>query len=308
MKVASCLVLLALTAGAGCEMFHPEEDADYGPRDLTSADGVRIDYEVAGSGRPVLVFVPGWCCDRSIWATTFERFAHSNRVVAIDLGRSGVGSGLRMEWSIDALAADVADVLEKEDLHQVLLVGHSLGAAVCLEAATRAPNRVTGVIGIEALHDVERSEKARVLSFVANLESNFAGTVTARVPQSFGPKADPAEVQRITKLMASNDPSIAIALERSYAEFDFAGALERQTVPLRLINSRATNVAADKRHAKDFGLVSMSGVGYFPMIEDKESFAGVFVTVLEELRIKERLGPGGAVPERTGPSQPPKHE
>ena len=30
-----------------------------------SADGIPISYEVRGGGEPALVFVPGWCCDRS---------------------------------------------------------------------------------------------------------------------------------------------------------------------------------------------------------------------------------------------------
>ena len=33
----------------------------------TSADGVSIHYEVYKKGSPVLLFVHGWCCDRSYW-------------------------------------------------------------------------------------------------------------------------------------------------------------------------------------------------------------------------------------------------
>ena len=30
-----------------------------------SADGISIAYEVRGEGKPALVFIHGWCCDRS---------------------------------------------------------------------------------------------------------------------------------------------------------------------------------------------------------------------------------------------------
>ncbi len=307
-RIAAVCFVIALFGAAGCGALSPGEDESIGPRSTTAADGTTIDYEVAGGGSPALVFLHGWAADRGVWKKQFERFARSNRVIAIDLARKNDAGGGRLDWSIDALAADVASVLDHENLIGVVIVGHSLGAIVGIEAAAREPNRVAAVVGIEALHDVERSQTAEVTKFVEQLERDWPGTIQQAVPRSFGPKADIGDVGRVVKSMKECDPAIGIALERSYAEFDFAAALDQMQVPLRLINARPTNIAVDRRHARDFSVVSMAGVGFFPMLEDPDTFAGVLVTVLEELRVKDWLGPQGAVPERTGPSPLPKHE
>lgn len=40
-----------------------------------SSDGVPISYEVRGRGEPALVFIHGWCCDRSYWKEQLAYFA-----------------------------------------------------------------------------------------------------------------------------------------------------------------------------------------------------------------------------------------
>ena len=62
---------------------------------VLSADDIPIYYEVQGDGKPVLVFIHGWCCNRSHWREQLGEFAHQYKVVAVDLaghGESGRGS------------------------------------------------------------------------------------------------------------------------------------------------------------------------------------------------------------------------
>ncbi|MBN2288595.1 MAG: hypothetical protein JXQ83_04630, partial [Candidatus Glassbacteria bacterium] len=47
------VIFALLTSGCAGEHF------------AVSADGVRIAYQVQGRGEPALVFVHGWCCDKS---------------------------------------------------------------------------------------------------------------------------------------------------------------------------------------------------------------------------------------------------
>jgi hypothetical protein len=35
-------------------------------------DGLRLYYERDGSGEPELLFVPGWCCDRTYFQPQFD--------------------------------------------------------------------------------------------------------------------------------------------------------------------------------------------------------------------------------------------
>jgi hypothetical protein len=37
-------------------------------------DGLELYYERAGDGEPELLFVPGWCCDTTFFASQLEHF------------------------------------------------------------------------------------------------------------------------------------------------------------------------------------------------------------------------------------------
>ena len=66
---------------------------------FADVDGVRLYYEVAGDGAP-LVFGHGYSLDRRMWDDQFELFATRYRAVRYDLrgfGRSEVHGGAVLE-------------------------------------------------------------------------------------------------------------------------------------------------------------------------------------------------------------------
>ncbi|NDH41758.1 MAG: alpha/beta hydrolase, partial [Gammaproteobacteria bacterium] len=148
--------------------------------------GVDIHYELVGSGSPTLVFIHGWNCDRSYWSGQIPVFAATNQVVAIDLaghGDSGVG---RDEWTMANFGEDVAAVADALRLEDMILVGHSMGGPVALEAARRLKARVRMIIGADTLNDVSMTFPDEQLSgMLAAMEADFQGTVEGLVRSSF---------------------------------------------------------------------------------------------------------------------------
>src|SRR5918994_764401 len=91
---------------------------------------------------PALVFVHGWSCDRSYWSRQLPHFAGRHNVVAIDLaghGESGVG---RQAWTMPAFGDDVVAAVEQLGLESTVLIGHSMGGDVIVDAALKLPDRV----------------------------------------------------------------------------------------------------------------------------------------------------------------------
>ena len=121
----------------------------------TAPDGVELVYDVRGKGSTTLVFVHCWACDRTYWKNQLDEFAKTFRVVSLDLGGHGQSGDNRAQWTIASLGGDVQAVVEKLDLKNVILVGHSMGGPVSLDAARRMPGRVRGIACVETLHDVE---------------------------------------------------------------------------------------------------------------------------------------------------------
>lgn len=103
----------------------------------------------AGAGAPALVFVHGFCCEHADWRFQLEHFSRSHRVVACDLRAHGRTPGRPEECSIEHYGGDVAALVAHLELRQPVLVGHSMGCRVVLEANRLAPERVAGLVLVD---------------------------------------------------------------------------------------------------------------------------------------------------------------
>ncbi len=104
---------------------------------LKSADGTTIAYEKTGSGPP-LVLVHGTPEDHTYWEMVQPALAEYSTIFAIDRrgrGQSGDAADYKLELEFDDVAA-VVDMMDQP----VLLLGHSYGGLIALEAALRTEN------------------------------------------------------------------------------------------------------------------------------------------------------------------------
>ncbi|MFC9114421.1 MULTISPECIES: alpha/beta fold hydrolase [Streptomyces] len=94
---------------------------------VTAEDGTDIFYKDWGSGQPV-VFSHGWPLIADAWDPQLKLMADNGyRAIAHDR-RGGGRSGQSWEGNnLDTYADDLAAVIEKLDLRDVILVGHSTG-------------------------------------------------------------------------------------------------------------------------------------------------------------------------------------
>ena len=113
-------------------------------------DGVRIAYEVHGSGERTLLFMPAWSIVHSrMWKAQVPYFARHARVVTFDgrgNGRSDKSPAL--DYSDEAFAADTLAVLDATNTARATIVALSAGARWALLVAARYPERVERLICI----------------------------------------------------------------------------------------------------------------------------------------------------------------
>ncbi len=101
------------------------------------------------SAQPTVVFIHGALNDHSVWILQSRWFAHHGwNVLAIDLPGQGRSGGQPPE-SVEQAADTVLALLDTLGVEQAALVGHSFGSLIALEAAARAPARVShlGLVG-----------------------------------------------------------------------------------------------------------------------------------------------------------------
>jgi len=253
-----------------------------------SADGVSIMYEVRGEGKPALVFVHGWCCDRNYWNEQLLHFAEKYKVVSIDLAGHGESSLDRKEWTMGAFGEDVVAIVDKLNLDQVVLIGHSMGGPVILEAARRMPKRVIGLVGVDTLQNFEnRINQEQIDDMFTPLRSNFVEGTKNFVRTMFSPNSDQALVEKIAADMSSAPQDVGLGALEGYVDFqnnEIIRVLQEVQAPIVCINSDKypTNAEANQQYAPSFKAMIMSGVGHFNMIEDSETFNRLLEEAVQE--------------------------
>jgi pimeloyl-ACP methyl ester carboxylesterase len=237
-------------------------------------DGVEIAYEVAGAGEPTLVLVHGWACDRTFWSEQIGALSRDHRVVALDLAGHGESGSDRARWDVATLAGDVQAVADALALERAILIGHSMGGPVCLEAAARLRGRALGVIGLDTLHDAEFEIPREALAGIAKaFETDYAATMSQAIDSMFGPYGSRDLRDWIVERALASPKEPALALFASFPDFDPKRALAAAAVPVRCINAapsaqRAipTSVEHNSKYA-DYDAVAIEGVGHWLMLE-----------------------------------------
>lgn len=100
--------------------------------------------------RPTVLFVHGAGMDHSVWPLQARHFAYRGwNALAVDLpghGRSAApGTADALLDSIEAMAAWLGEFVPALGIERAYLVGHSMGALIALELASRDPERVASI-------------------------------------------------------------------------------------------------------------------------------------------------------------------
>jgi pimeloyl-ACP methyl ester carboxylesterase len=242
-----------------------------------SADGLAIAYDVRGQGKVAVVLLHCWACDRSFWKEQVEPLSRRFRVVTVDLGGHGASGADRARFTVASLGADVEAVVRALKLERVVLVGHSMGGPVALDAARRLRGRVAGIVVVDSLHDVEAKAPREALEKLAALyEEDFRGTMAAMVPRMFPPGADPAVVEFVVSRATATRPGPALALLRDFPDLDLARWMEDAKVPVRALQSGPplsppTRMGNNRKHG-NYDASFLDGVGHYPMLERPVEF------------------------------------
>lgn len=258
-----------------------------GPRIVMSPDYVHIEYRVYGRGEPAVLLVHGWAGDADYWHAQIEPLAAHYTVVAMNLAGHGASGANRTDWSIANYAQDVAAVARDIPNHQIVLVGHGMGAAVVLAATPVIGSRVIGIVAVEALRSVglpplpPRSIEQQVAPF----RTDFIGATRSLVTDSLFPKgADRVLAQKVAYDMSLEPPAVAVPSMQSLLAMDFAPLLAAIHVPVYAINSdlMPTDAARIRKSLPDFAL-DIVGHSDFPMLETPERFNPILLRDLAAL-------------------------
>jgi pimeloyl-ACP methyl ester carboxylesterase len=105
---------------------------------VVSANGIDINYEVAGQGEP-LVLIPYLAADQACYAFQVAEYSKHYACYSVDLRGAGLSSKPEGEYTTELLAEDVAAFMAAAGIGRAHVMGLSLGAAVGTWLAARHP-------------------------------------------------------------------------------------------------------------------------------------------------------------------------
>jgi 3-oxoadipate enol-lactonase len=175
----------------------------------TTRDGVRLHWDEAGSGTPVLL-VMGAGYSSAMWYPVIPALAASHRVVWFDNRGTG-GSEATDVASIADMAADARAVLDAAGIERAHVYGVSLGGVVTQQLAIESPERVLSlVLGCTGVLDDAKPRAPKWLDVRFRLPQRLLRGIARR--RAYGPACPPERVAEDEAVLAAQPPSQLRAL------------------------------------------------------------------------------------------------
>jgi pimeloyl-ACP methyl ester carboxylesterase len=236
-----------------------------------------------------LVFVHGFACTHADWQPLAAHFGARHPVFTPDLRGHGATHARPEDCSIETYGADIAALLEGKDLKGAVLIGHSMGCRVVLQAYRDAPDRVAALALIDGSFrggggDPAAAEHAGRAAIDADGYADFQRRLFEGM--FLAPSALAQDV--VARAMRLPE-AVGAALHPRVARWDtahMAAALSAVKVPLLVIQTTSALPGGKRvclspgesspwldlvrRHAPHARIEIIPGMGHFPQLEAPE--------------------------------------
>ena len=233
-------------------------------------DGLRMYYERSGRGDPELLFVPGWCCDRTAFQPQFDHFSRNHAVTALDLRGCGLSDRPTESYAIPQLTDDVVRFCEAVGIERPVVVGHSLGGMLAVDLAARYPSLPSALVLVDPGPIDPVPSTVQHFNDAAEQLAGPDGEHVRRLWVEDMGAHDPALARRIADMMCGVPLPIATAVIRDLMAWDGAGALARCRLPTLLLRAELddeTDVLRLLAIKPDLTVGVTVGAGHFHQLE-----------------------------------------
>jgi sigma-B regulation protein RsbQ len=215
----------------------------------------RNNVQVTGdpTGQPI-VFAHGFGCDSNMWRFVAPHFEDHHRVVLFDAVGAGHSDLTAFDSdkysSLDGYAQDIVEICHELDLHDVVLVGHSVSAMIGALATVREPERFDKLVMVSpSPRYIDEDDyvggftQDDIADMLDSLESNYLGWSAAMAPAIMGNPDRSQLGEELTASFCRSDPTIARQFARVTFMSDHRADLARVTTPTLVLQCRNDAIA-----------------------------------------------------------------
>lgn len=198
-----------------------------------SAPAVALKTTEFGRG-PTVVLLHGLGSGRMVWMPTARKLLTGHRVVMVDLPGHGE-SALPEPFSLEACAEALDQVLAKQKADSTVLVAHGLGGLVALQAVQAHPDRVRGLMVIDAATKssvaIPEQQQQYFLRFLDTNYDQFLRNLTTSQAR------DSVQANELYSQAQSVPPATMKAYLKAVLNVDASGALKKMKPAFLFVGS-----------------------------------------------------------------------
>lgn len=248
----------------------------------------------------VLVLVHGAGGQKQDWPATWRSAGHKMQgmgltarsegrqlenypIYALDLPGHGRSAG-KSQREVDAYATTIASFLDALDLNKVVLVGHSMGAAIALTLAVRSDPRLAGIALIGGSSRLVVSD-----AILGGLQNDFEPTVDNIVRYSWHKNTSAFFKKENRQRLLEAGSDVVYDDFLACSRFDLSDRLSTVGIPVLIIaadQDRMVPLETSHKMADAFAqgtFAEMPNCGHFMHVEQPRNVAGVLAAFLETL-------------------------
>ena len=281
------LLLLFLIA-AGCRN---QSNIKLQSGEIKTGDA-NIHYIEMGNGDTTLFFLHGWGINSSYWDNQLNYFSKNYKAVAMDLPGFGKSISDRKNYTVEKYTDDVNNTINKLDLKNVILIGHSMSGDISLETVLKNNKSIIGIVGVDNFKfvgtELTPEQLKKMYSFIDTLKKDYKNVAPGYAAKYlFSPSTDTSIKNMVENDYRNSNPEAAISSIGNIFKYDEMKKLPYLNFKLYLINSdgMATNKDGLKKYCKSsFEVLDIHGTGHFPMIEKPDEFNRLLQMVVYKIR------------------------
>jgi pimeloyl-ACP methyl ester carboxylesterase len=145
------IATLGLSLTAPAFVFAQENHVQTG---YASVNGLKMYYEIHGTGEPVVI-IHGAYMSIDLMGEIVPRLAKTRQVIAVELQGHGRTADIDRPLSYEAMADDVAALMQEIGIEKADIFGYSIGGAIALQMAIRHPEMVDKLIAASVSYKTE---------------------------------------------------------------------------------------------------------------------------------------------------------
>lgn len=221
--------------------------------EFTTSDGVRLYYEEAGEGQP-LILIGGWTMSTEWWRRQMPAFSREMRTIAVDMRSYGRSEKTDRGHRLSRYASDLRELILDLGLNDVVVCGWSMGAStIWAYVDLYGTDRLAGAVFVDQTPKILTDDDwktglgtefplSALDTFLAGIEKDPAAFVEGFIPSLFVIPPSEEEQAWMIEAVQAMPTHHAVEVLRDHCTQDWRDVLDRVNIPALVVTGAQSSL------------------------------------------------------------------